>query len=144
VATCLRAFQAHANRNQRETLWRLAYDRWSAWDFERSDPNTHLCEIRTSLLDYAIVGYAIECLGANAAIQARIDIATKALSLHQNWYLSSSAMVTDWNRSLSSFQPFGHTEHILAGNNEDWLCKARNYLPVDTQTDYLKLKYRMS
>jgi hypothetical protein len=144
VATCLRAFQAHANSNQRETLWRLAYDRWSAWDFGRSDPNTHLFEIRTSLLDYAIVGYAIECLGANAAMQARIDIATKALSLHQNWYLSSSAMVTDWNRSLSSFQPFGHTEHILAGNNEDWLCKARNYLPVDTQTDYLKLKYRMS
>jgi hypothetical protein len=144
VAACLRAFQAQANRNQREAMWRLAYDRWSAWDFGRSDPNTHLLQIRASLLDYAIVGYAIECLGANAAMQARVDILAKSLSLNQSWYLSASAMMTDWNRSLSSFQPFGHAEHILAGNNEDWLCKARNYLPVDTQTDYLKLKYRMS
>jgi hypothetical protein len=144
VAACLRAFQAQANRNQREAMWRLAYDRWSAWDFGRSDANTHLLQIRASLLDYAIVGYAIECLGVNAAMQARVDILAKSLSLHQSWYLSASAMMTDWNRSLSSFQPFGHAEHILAGNDEDWLCKARNYLPVDTQTDYLKLKYRMS
>jgi len=127
----------------------LAYDRWSAWDFGRSDPNTNLLQIRASLLDFAIVGYAIECLGVNAAMQARVDILTKCLGLHHSWYLSASAMVTDWNRSLSSFQPFGHAEHILAGNNEDWLCKARNYkarnyIPVDTQTDYLKLKYRMS
>ena len=144
VATCLRTFQAQANRNQRETLWGLAYARWSTWDFGRSDPNTHLFEIRTSLLDYAVVGYAIECLGVSAAMQVHIDIVTKALNLHQNWYLSSSAMVTDWNRYLSSFQPFGHAEHVLANNNEDWLCENRNYLPVDTQTDYLKLKYRLS
>lgn len=144
VAACLRAFQAQANRNQREAMWRLAYDRWSAWDFGRSDPDTHLLQIRASLLDYAIVGYAIECLGANAAMQVRVDILAKSLSLHQRWHLSEFAMMADWNRSLSSFQPFGHAEHILAGNNEDWLCKARSYLPVDTQTDYLKLKYRMS
>jgi hypothetical protein len=144
VATCLRAFQAHANLNQREAMWRLAYDRWSAWDFGRSNPDTHLLQIGASLLDYAIAGYAIECLGVNAAMQARIDIVTKALNLHQNWYLSSSAMVTDWNRSLTSLQPFAHAEHVLANNNEDWLCVARNYLPVDTQTDYLKLKYHMS
>jgi len=144
MATCLRAFHARANANQRETLWRLAYERWSTWAFGRSDHDTHLLEIRFSLLDYAIVGYAIECLGANAATQARIDIVKKALSLHQNWHVSSSAMVTDWNRCLSSFQPFGHAEHILAGGIGDWLCKANKYLPVDTQTDYFKLKYRMS
>jgi hypothetical protein len=144
VAACLRAFQAQANLNQREAMWRLAYDRWSEWHFGRSDSNSHLLHIRASLLDYAIVGYAIECLGPNAAMQARVNILVKSLSLHQNWYLSASAMTTDWNKSLSSFQPFGHAEHILAGNNEDWLCEARNYLPIDTQTDYLKLKYRMS
>lgn len=144
MATCLRAFQAHANPNQREAMWRLAYDRWSAWDFERSDSDALLFEIRASLLDYAIVGYAIECLGSNTAAQACNDIVIKGLSLPQNWYSSESAMRTDWNRSLSSFQPFGHARHILAGNNEDWLCTTRNYLPVDTQTEYLKLKYSMS
>lgn len=144
VAACLRAFHTQANRNQREAMWQLAYDRWAAWDFGRSDPNARLSQVRASLLDYAIVGYAVECLTVNAAMQARVDIITKSLSLHQNWYFSETAMITDWNRFLSSFQPFGHAEHILAGNNEDWLCKARNYLPIDTQTDYLKLKYRMS
>jgi hypothetical protein len=77
-------------------------------------------------------------------MQQRIGLTPSPDNLHQNWYLSSSAMVTDWNRSLSSFQPFGHAEHVLASNNEDWLCEAGNYLPVDTQTDYLKLKYSMS
>lgn len=143
VAKCLRAFQAQANRNQRETLWRLAYERWSAWDFGRLDSNTHLSQIRASYLDYAIVGYAIECLRADAAMQVRVEILAKNLSLHQRWYPSVSDMRTDWNRGLSSFQPFGHAEHIMAGNNEDWLCKTKNYLPIDTQTDYLKLKYRM-
>jgi hypothetical protein len=60
-----------------------------------------------------------------------------------------SSAVVPWNRLLKnnfhngSFQPFGHAERILADNNMDWLCKARHYLPVDAQTDYLKLKYRM-
>ncbi|MET4332063.1 hypothetical protein ABIB80_007925 [Bradyrhizobium sp. i1.15.2] len=143
VATCLRAFQARANRSQREAMWQLAYDRWSTWGFDRSDPSAHLQEIRASLLDYAVVGYAIECLGPKAAIQARTDIVTKALSLHQNWYGSSSEIITDWKRSLSLLQPFAHAEYVLANSQEDWLCKTRMYLPTDSQTDYLKLKYRM-
>ncbi|KAA0070457.1 hypothetical protein CIW50_26775 [Tardiphaga sp. P9-11] len=144
VATCLRAFQACASRSQREAMWKLAYDRWFTWDFGRLDPQPHLLGIRASILDYAIVGYAIECLGPNAAMQVRIDIVSKALTLHQNWYLSSSDMVADWNRSLSWLQPFAHAEYVLANSNEDWLCKAGMYLPTDTQTDYLKLKYRMA
>lgn len=144
VASCLRAFQARANRSQREAMWRLAYHRWCAWDFDRSDPDAHLQEIRASLLDYAIVGYAIECLGSNAVVQARTELVAKALGLHQNWYGSSSEMMADWNRSLSSVQPFAHAEHILANGPEDWMCKTRMYLPVDSQTDYLKLKYRTS
>jgi hypothetical protein len=144
VATCLRAFQACASRSQREAMWKLAYDRWLAWDFGRFDPHPHLLGIRASILDYAVVGYAIECLGSNAAMQVRTDIVAKALTLHQNWYLSSSDLIADWNRSLSLFQPFAHAEHVLANSNEDWLCTSRMYLPTETQTDYLKLKYRMS
>lgn len=66
VAVCLRAFRASASGDKREELWRFAYERWSAWDFERSNSEAHLFEVRASLLDYAIVGYAIECLGINA------------------------------------------------------------------------------
>jgi hypothetical protein len=144
VAICLRAFRACANQSQREAMWRLAHDRWAAWGFGRSDPNTHLLEIRASLLDYAIVGYAIECLGPNRAMLVLADISKKALGLHHNWYPSSSDMIADWNRNLSSFQPFAHAEHLLTNNHEDWLCNIRMYLPLDAQTDYLRLKYRMS
>lgn len=60
------------------------------------------------------------------------------------WHVSAKAMTTDWNRCLSLFQPFGHAEHVLSAGNEDWLCKTKNYLPGATQTDYFKVKYRMS
>ncbi|MEA2873863.1 MAG: hypothetical protein QOH67_3839, partial [Hyphomicrobiales bacterium] len=118
VAACLRAFREQATRDQREAMWRLAYDRWSAWDFARSESETNLLQIRGSVLDYAIVGYAIECLDINTAAKTRSDILTRCLGLHQNWYVSATAMTTGWNRCLSSFQPFGHGEHILSGSDE--------------------------
>lgn len=110
----------------------------------RSETDTHLLHIRASILDYAIVGYAIECLDTNAAARARSDIIARCLRLHQMWHVSAKAMTTDWNRCLSLFQPFGHAEHVLSAGNEDWLCKTKNYLPGATQTDYFKVKYRMS
>lgn len=144
VASCLRAFHARGSLDQRRTLWRLAYDRWAAWDFGKGNSNLHLLKFRASVLDYAIVGYCIECLGANGAAQASAAIVAGCLNLHQNWYESAEAMTADWHRSLSAFQPFGHAEHVLAGHTKDWLTETNNYLPDETQTDYLKLKYRMS
>jgi hypothetical protein len=44
------------------TAWRMAFARWSDWNFGERDGHSAPTEITLSNMDFAIVGYAVECL----------------------------------------------------------------------------------
>jgi hypothetical protein len=69
IADCLEAFRAAATTVRRHALWRLAHDRWSAWCFDQANPEAHLLAVNWSQLDYALAGYASECLDQGDAMQ---------------------------------------------------------------------------
>ena len=62
VAACLREFRTTATPERRRALWTLAFARWSSWQFDVAAPDTHLLKICWAELDYAVVGYAVECM----------------------------------------------------------------------------------
>ncbi len=141
VGVCLRTFHSKASLARRKSLWSLAHARWTDWAFNRSDPGHYLFEINWSELDYAIVGYALECLGAEdrwSAVQSAFD---DLMALENRWHKSISDITSEWYRILSTFQPYGHAETVL-DSCEDWLSEAHHYWPVDqTQIEHIMVKY---
>lgn len=144
VAACLRVFRVKASPERRAALWALANDRWRAWDFTKADPSQHLTTIARSELDYAIVGYASECMNEAERTKAVTEIGLQMFALDDEWHISFVDMFTSWNRLLSQFQPYAHAIGV-SGTEVDWLCEVqKTYWPFDQkQQPYLMMKYRV-
>ncbi len=96
VAECLSAFAATAARQRREALWTLAHERWSGWRFSEGDTGVPLVGIGSSELDYAIVGFAVECMSAAQRAEKKAAFIAELSELSDVWHGS----VTDFMRRL--------------------------------------------
>ncbi|TAN05724.1 MAG: hypothetical protein EPN45_09310 [Rhizobiaceae bacterium] len=142
VAECLAAFRALACPERRSALWTLTHNLWADWQFDRANPATHLFEANWSDLDYAVVGYACECMDQAERDAVQDSIRHDLGQLNDQWHVSLTDMITAWNRLLSQFQPYARASQVLKTGG-DWLSDSRVYLPFDPSTDmYLVMKYR--
>ncbi len=144
VAECLREFRASATPERRTALWTCAHERWLQWDFNRADSNQHLTAISWSDLDYALVGYACECMDEAAREAALNSIRAEVQTLEHHWHASFTDILASWYRLLSRFQPYGHACSVAA-NGEDWLPESRIYFPFEpSQNVYLMMMYNVT
>lgn len=124
---CLRAFKSNANVEKRRYLWKLAYNKWSIWDFNPSCLG-QINKICYSVLDYAVVGYLVECMDEDKCRTARDGVTTLLCSVDEAWYVSVSDCITEWNRLLSKFQLYAHAVNTQE-TGEDWLRGSKEYWP---------------
>jgi hypothetical protein len=144
VSECLQEFRASATPNRCKALWTCAHERWLRWDFDRADLNQHMTEISWSGLDYALVGYACECMDEAGREVALNSIRAEVQTLEDHWHASFTELLSEWYRLLSRFQPYGHACSVAA-NGEDWLTESRVYFPFEPlQNGYLIMKYNMT
>jgi hypothetical protein len=144
VAACLSAFRSKASLARRTALWTLAHERWTTWEFNRAESNQHIFNINWSELDYAIVGFACECLDAGGQSEAMDLIIGELKVLDEGWYASITDIVTAWNRLLSAFQPYAHAQAAVTSGG-DWLSGSQQYYPSDlAKNPYLMMKYRLT
>jgi hypothetical protein len=144
VADCLRAFRANATIERRKALWTSAHSRWRAWNFSEPDPNQHMFWISWCDLDYALVGYACECMDGTARNNAVHAIRKELEILDNRWHASLTDIITNWNRLLSRLQPYAYAS-TLAESGDDWLTETQTCLPFDPSTDnYRAMKYRVT
>lgn len=142
VAECLRSFRKEATAERRSLLWGLAHRRWLDWNFGSTEENQHLTSIGTCELDYAIVGYALECMTLTERETVLASLREELSRIDESWHTSISGVTTAWNRLLSRFQPYAHAISI-DGSSGDWLVKGKQYLPFDPKQDrYLVMTYR--
>lgn len=140
VAVCLRAFRAHASAEQRKLLWQRAHERWLAWEFDTASSNTHLLGINWSELDYAIVGFTVECLDDDGRAQMLTTSTSKLGVVEDAWHMSATDIRSAWFRAMSLFQPCAHAMSLEP--TEDWLPETRVYYPPEIATSaYFKLRY---
>jgi hypothetical protein len=141
VATCLRTFHTKATPAQRVALWTMAYERWRKWRFNESDRNQHLFKINRSPLDYAIIGYGCECLNDAEREREMASITAELQTLEDRWHGSITDIITEWNRLLSMFQPFGQA-HCAMNSGQDWLTQNIEFWPFDySKEEYLLARF---
>lgn len=143
VAECLRAFRAVAHPDRAKAMWRLAYQRWSQWQFELASKDKYLFEIGCSELDYAIVAYVIECMTEHERDETLSQLTVTLHVVDNTWHASLSDCITYGNRILSQFQPYAHAAQALR-LDEDWLMEGKHYLPYEPQNElYLPMMFHV-
>ncbi len=142
ISDCLRAFRAEAPPSHRRTLWSLAHERWARWNFAAAQNPEHLSKVSRCELDYAVVGYAVECMDFQERSRKYASLTAELLSLPTKWHASVTEFTSAANRILSVLQPYAFAGQI--GPDEDWLIPQNSLmLPFDPQNDrYSTMLYK--
>lgn len=145
ITECLAAFRQTASEQRRAVLWKLAHERWLEWNFDEKNENSHPTAINRCDLDYAIVGYALECMDEASRETVIVSIVQEALTIDLSWHLSAVHLIATWNRLLSKLQLYVHARQVAATGG-DWLPAAnQTFLPFDPRMEpYNAMKYKVS
>lgn len=142
VADCLREFTNAAAPEQRKLLWTLAYERWRTWRFRFADPDSYLFGVNWSQIDFAVIGFAVECLDQNGRNNSIQEIRNKLGRVPTTWFPSESHFISEWNRLCSELQPYVHAG-MATQTGGDWLVEDKIYSLTDFSTDYWKLMFEV-
>jgi hypothetical protein len=127
IANCLEAFASRVPVERRQRAWRAFFRRWDEWNFGAADDHHVITEISLSNIDFAIVGYAMECLSADereAQLNACMNLVGKTEDV---WHSSQRDMMNYVHRALARLQPFAHAR-LCSEDRSGWLWnKDRGY-----------------
>lgn len=136
-------FAAFAERDVRELFWSKCYRKWSAWNFGHAEEHYHLSVVHLSNIDYALVGYFVECqhLGDREEIVQSILKDINSI-FTKDWYASQSDITSEFYNLLSKLQPVCYAGEVGKDGLISWLMEPeRSYHPNTFQTDE---RYRMA
>lgn len=142
VADCLRTFRDKAEVKKRQTLWNFAYQRWTSWRFGLNEAGQNLIKIARCELDYALVGYTVECLDDAQRQHMLASFIRRLETVEDIWHSEITDGISEWNAVLSEMQPLCLAMNIT-DPEADWIDQgATMRLPFDPDKEiYVVLKY---
>ncbi|HEY0114556.1 MAG TPA: hypothetical protein VGB54_02435 [Allosphingosinicella sp.] len=139
VARCLSEFRQAATEGLRQSLWQRARERWADWNFEEAE-GAHLADVGRSELDYAVVGWLIECAGLDEIVAETAAFEKAFKETCSAWHSSTVAMRSAINRLLSRYQLVVHA--IAVGTTSDeWLPGETFYVPDAYDDPYVQARH---
>lgn len=142
VTECLTAFRDAAPKDARQKLWGMGHRRWKAWYFGAKDKDSLATGIVWSYIDYAVMGYVLECLTVEQRVKEQNAIRERLGEIQHVWHASKMAMLSAWYRGLSELQPYVQAEHIQASDNT-WVSTNHHFYPAGAQIPYYQLRFEM-
>jgi hypothetical protein len=143
VKACLGTFANCVSLERRQAAWRMAFARWSDWNFGERDGHSAPTEITLSNIDFAIVGYAMECLAPEERethIARCMDTVEQA---ERVWHKSQLNFMHYIYRVLSHSRPFLHARDC-GTDRDNWLWrKDSNYFFDQLDAPYWRLRYSL-
>lgn len=143
VKACLSTFAKCVCLERRQVAWRMAYARWSDWNFSKQDGHSAPTEIALSNIDFAIVGYAVECLTPEERetyIAGCLDVVGRS---EHAWHKSQLDFLHYIYRALSRSQPFLRANDCGV-NKDNWLwAKDGRYFFDQLDNPYWRLRYNL-
>lgn len=130
-------FAAVAECNVRKLFWDKCYCKYLAWNFGYVEDHYYLNAVHLSNIDYALVGYFIECQEQGDREEVVQNILKDVDSIFtKNWYGSQSGITTEFYNLLSKLQPVCYAGEVGKDQLTSWLMKPeRSYHPTTFQTD---------
>ena len=134
VTLGLSEFRKEASHQERQTMWTLVFLLWETWDFGINDANTPLTTVVISDLDFALIGYGVECLSDSALQQKLQKLTTELTTVQSNWYADRTAFDTAWYRALSRWQVFAYAAGVRTGQYK-WEIPNKILVPFNPKVD---------
>lgn len=142
VTECLSAFRVVAPTDVRLTLWEIAHRRWKAWYFGTKDEDSFTTEIVWSYIDYAVMGYVLECLTVQQRVEEQSVVWERLGNIEHVWHASKAAMLSAWYRGLSELQPYLQAKNVAVGDTT-WVSTKYQFYPAGAQILYYQLMFEM-
>jgi hypothetical protein len=140
VAACLEVVRLTAPALQRQKIWQIAYERWRQWGFG-SNGSFEPTYPWKSPVDFAVVGYFVECCSHRERAAEVARLTRSAESVKRNWFSSQPAQNGQWFRQISAFQPLAHAMSVV-DDGRPWLQTDNLYeAPWDDGTRYTAIQY---
>lgn len=136
VAICLRAFRSTAKPHRAKLLWTLAFERWKTWDFPNEIKDLPLTRVTESILDYAVVGYLVECVTKDDRERIYFALIAELGQLDRPWYVDMTQYLDVVHRVMSRLQPYLQAERV-SKTGADWL-----QLQTQWPFDFTRERYR--
>lgn len=117
-----------AEGNVRKLFWSKCYCKWLAYNFGNVEEQYHLSAVHLSNIDYALVGYFIECTEHTDREEIVQSILKDIDSIFtKNWYVSQSSMTTELYNLLSKLQPICYASEVGKEALASWLMKPERF-----------------
>lgn len=119
-------FSELAELELRKILWNKCYQKWKEWNFGSGGDYYFLNEIHLTNIDYALIGYFVECID-----QSDREVTVQAILLDidniftNNWYASVSEMMNNYYNLLSKLQPVCQADIIVNEVLKSWVTEAQ-------------------
>lgn len=142
VADCFDSFRKNAPLEKRQALWDLAYQRWVSWRFGLNERDANLTKIARCELDFALVGYFIECSDDVQRQHILESLHKEFKAVEDMWHSDITGCISELNAVLSKMQPLFLAISII-GTDADWIEENKIMrLPFDPDKEiYHILKY---
>lgn len=124
----LETFREVANEASRKELWTAAYQRWTAWDFGTTEQSKSLFSVKVSPLDFAVVGYFVECANSDERASIATKLKNRAIELERDWHSDMSPAITERFKLISTYQLLAHAECVLS-TQPSWIAGDTLYQP---------------
>lgn len=136
-------FAAVAECDVRKLIWNKCYCKWLAWNFGQAEEHYHLNEVHLSNIDYALVGYFVECKEPGDREEIVRSILKNIDSIFtKDWYASQSVVMTELYNLLSKLQPICYASEVDKDVLISWLMKPEKI--YYSNIFYIDERYRMA
>lgn len=143
VTECLTAFREVAPPVVRCHVWEIGHQRWKAWHFGVEDEDSLATRIIWSYLDYAVMGYVLECLTENQRVAEQKSILERLGEIEHTWHASKIAMLSAWYRGHSELQPYLQAAEVVFARDKSWVSTKFQFYPTGAQAPYYKLMFEI-
>ncbi len=141
VSECLREFRSVASSEDQKSVWKAAYNCWTSYDFGKGSLNEHLPSEQVTCLDFAVVGYFVDCFTLEQLDALLAELYDQVRDLPLTWFADMAACSSEFLRLMSRLQPLAHARTIQ-GSDADWLMVRGSYgLPPGLETKYFKIQF---
>lgn len=136
-------FAAVAECDVRKLFWNKCYCKYLAWNFGYVEDHYYLNAVHLSNIDYALVGYFVECNDQSGREEIAQSILKSIDSIFtKKWYASQSDVTTEFYNLLSKLQPICYAGEVDKDALASWLMKPEKI--YYSNIFYIDERYRMA
>lgn len=142
VIACLKVFTQEAALEVRRSFWEILHRRWDIWNYGISEPNSSLLDVQASDLDYAVVGYCLECLASEELVRKIEILREQVRGVTGRWHGSLVSTISERNRLRSRLRVLCHAATVPPG--EPWSAPPIDPVVAESEaTTYERLTWSL-